>query len=206
MRRVDAIAFLGLFLLFAGAGTFLNKYTTLPMWVVWLVGPLLWYLGFAVLISWMLWRLFVPPAGAVQEEQEQVEQARPVRMSNFVEHDYDYEPPEPRMRKVPIYSTLVILILLSSLFIAQSYAADTAAAVFTGKCVMCHGADGQGKTPMGTKFNIKNLTSPEVQKQSAAELTQTIAKGKNKMPAYDGKLTKDEIAQLAAYVKGLAKK
>ena len=46
----------------------------------------------------------------------------------------------------------------------------------------------------------------EVQKQSAAELTQTIAKGKNKMPAYDGKLTKDEIAQLAAYVKGMAKK
>jgi cytochrome c553 len=205
MRRVDALAFLGLFLLLAGAGTFLNKYTTLPMWVVWLVGPLLWYLGFAVLISWMLWRLFVPPAGAAQEEQEQVEQDKPVRVSNFLEHDYE-TPLEPRMRKVPVYSTLVVLILLSSLFIAQSYAADTAAAVFTSKCVMCHGADGQGKTPMGTKFNIKNLTSPEVQKQSAAELTQTIAKGKNKMPAYDGKLTKDEIAQLAAYVKGLAKK
>ena len=46
----------------------------------------------------------------------------------------------------------------------------------------------------------------EVQKQSVAELSQTIAKGKNKMQAYDGKLTKDEIAQLAAYVKGLAKK
>ena len=59
---------------------------------------------------------------------------------------------------------------------------------------------------MGAKFNIKSPTSPEVQKQSAAELTQTITKGKNKMPAYDGKLTKDEIAQLAAYVKGLAKK
>lgn len=203
MRRVDALACLGLLLLFAGAGTFLSKYTFLPMWVVWLVGPLLWYLGFAVLISWMLWRLFVPAPEAVRQEEAEVQ---PVRMSNFLEHDYDYEPSEPKMRKVPIYSTLVVLILLSSLFIAQSYAADTAAAVFTSKCVMCHGADGQGKTPMGTKFNINSLTSPEVQKQSAAELTQTIAKGKNKMPAYDGKLTKDEIAQLAAYVKGLAKK
>ncbi|MFI5087306.1 MAG: c-type cytochrome [Terriglobales bacterium] len=202
MRRVDALAFIGLFLLFAGAGTFLGKYSALPLWVVWLVGPLLWYLGFAVLISWMLWRLFVPAPGAVHQEETE---AQPVRMSNFLEHDYE-TPLEPRMRKVPVYSTLVVLILLSSLFIAQSYAADTAAAVFTSKCVMCHGADGQGKTPMGTKFNIKNLTSPEVQKQSAAELTQTIAKGKNKMPAYDGKLTKDEIAQLAAYVKGLAKK
>ena len=202
MRRVDALAFLGLFLLLAGAGTFLNKYTTLPLWVVWLVGPLLWYLGFAVLISWMLWRLFVPAPGAARQEETEVQ---PVRMSNFLEHDYE-TPLEPRMRKVAVYSALVVLILLSSLFIAQAYAADTAAAVFTSKCAMCHGADGQGKTPMGTKFNIKNLTSPEVQKQSAAELTQTIAKGKNKMPAYDGKLTKDEIAQMAAYVKGLAKK
>lgn len=202
MRRVDALAFIGLFLLFAGAGTFLGKYSALPLWVVWLVGPLLWYLGFAVLISWMLWRLFVPaPAAARQEETE----AQPVHVSNFLEHDYE-TPLEPRMRKVPVYSTLVILILLSSLFIAQSYAADTAAAVFTSKCVMCHGADGQGKTPMGAKFNITSLTSPEVQKQSAAELAQIITKGKNKMPAYDGKLTKDEIAQLAAYVKGLAKK
>jgi mono/diheme cytochrome c family protein len=45
-----------------------------------------------------------------------------------------------------------------------------------------------------------------VQKQSDAELTQIIAKGKNKMPAFDGKLTKDEIAQLSVYVKALGKK
>ena len=101
------------------------------------------------------------------------------------------------MRKVPVYSALVILILLSSLFIAQSYAADEAAATFKGKCVMCHGADGQGKTTMGAKLNIKDLASPEVQKQSAAELSQTIAKGKNKMPAYDGKLTKEETGDNA---------
>jgi hypothetical protein len=175
MRRVDALAFLGLFLLFAGAGTFLSKYTFLPMWVVWLVGPLLWYLGFAVLISWMLWRLFVPAPGAAHQEEAE---AQPVRVSNFLEHDYE-TPLEPRMRKVPVYSTLVILILLSSLFIAQSYAADTAAAVFTAKCVTCLGADGQGKTPMDTQFNLNSLASPEVQKQSAAELTPTIDSGKN---------------------------
>ena len=205
MRRVDTLAFLGLFLLFAGAGTFLSKYTFLPLWVVWLVGPLLWYLGFAVLISWMLWRLFVPAASEAHEPAQD-EQAKPVRVSNFVEHDYDYEPLEPRMRKVPVYGTLIILILLSSLFISQSYAADTGAALFTSKCAMCHGADGHGKTTMGAKLNIKDLASPEVQKKSDAELTQIIAKGKNKMPAYDGKLTKDEIAQLSAYVKALGKK
>ncbi len=205
MRRVDVLAFLGLFLLFAGAGTFLSKYTFLPIWVVWLVGPLLWYLGFAVLISWMLWRLFVPAATAASEQEEE-ETSRSARVSNFVEHDYDYEPTEPKMRKVPVYGSLLILILLSSFFIAQSFAADNAATLFTSKCAMCHGADAHGKTAMGAKFNIKDLASPEVQKQSEAELTQVIAKGKDKMPAYDGKLTKDEIAHLAAYIKGLGGK
>ena len=136
MRRVDVLAFLGLFLLFAGAGTFLSKYTFMPLWVVWFVGPLLWYLGFAVLISWMLWRLFVPAEGASEQEEE--EGAKTVCISNFVEHDYDYEPMEPRMRKVPVYGTLLILILLSSLFIVQSYAANAAAATtFTSKCAIC---------------------------------------------------------------------
>ncbi|MGZ4819162.1 MAG: c-type cytochrome [Terriglobales bacterium] len=201
MRRVDILGAIGVLFLIAGAGTFLNSYSTMPLWVVWLVGPLLWYLGFAILISWLLWRLFVPAPEAQQEQEE----AQKVRASNFVEHDYEV-PVEPKMRKVPVYSALAILIILSSVFIAQSYAADNAATTFTTKCAMCHGADGQGKTPMGTKFNIKNLASPEVQKESVAELTQTITKGRNKMPAYEGKLTKDEIAQLAAYVKGLGKK
>ena len=200
MRRVDILGAIGVLFLIAGAGTFLNSYSTMPLWVVWLVGPLFWYLGFAVLISWLLWRLFVP-APETQKEEE----AQKVRASNFVEHDYEV-PVEPKMQKVPVYSTLAILIILSSLFIAQSYAADNSAALFTSKCAMCHGADGQGKTPMGTKLNIKNLASPEVQKQSVAELTQIISKGKDKMPAYEGKLTKDDIAQLAAYIKGLGKK
>jgi len=37
-----------------------------------------------------------------------------------------------------------------------------------------------------------------VQKQSDAKLTEVITKGKNKMPAYDGKLSKEQIAQLVA--------
>jgi hypothetical protein len=125
MRRVDVLAFLGLFLLFAGAGTFLSKYSALPLWVVWLVGPLLWYLGFAVLISWMLWRLFVPSTETAHAEEEEKVTARPVPASNFLEHDYE-PPSEPILRKVPVYSTLLILILLSSLFIAGNMASPDA--------------------------------------------------------------------------------
>lgn len=80
-----------------------------------------------------------------------------------------------------------------------------AAAAFKGKCAMCHGADGSGKTTMGEKFNIRDLRSADVQKQTDAQLTDIITKGKNKMPAYDGKLTKEQIGELVAFVRTLKK-
>ena len=110
------------------------------------------------------------------------------------------------MRKVPVYGLFLILSVMLVATTGAAYAADSGATFFAAKCAMCHGADGQGKTPMGAKLNIKDLSSPEIQQQSAADLSQTIAKGKNKMPAYDGKLTKDEIAQLSTYIKSLGKK
>jgi hypothetical protein len=48
--------------------------------------------------------------------------------------------------------------------------------------------------------------SPEVAKMTDAQLIETISKCKNKMPAYAGKLTADQIKELAGYVKELCKK
>jgi mono/diheme cytochrome c family protein len=202
MRRVDMLGITGLLLLVAGAGTFVGAYSVLPLWIVWLVGPLCWYLGFAVVISWMLCRFFAMPA-AKPEAEEQPQKVLSIR-SNFLEHDYE-APMEPRMRKVPVFGALMLLLFLSTVMIYAN-AADSGTALFSAKCAMCHGADAQGKTAMGAKMNIRNLVSPEVQKQSDAELGQIIAKGKNKMPAYEGKLSKDDIAQLTAHIRSLAKK
>ena len=58
---------------------------------------------------------------------------------------------------------------------------------------------------MGKKFNIPDLRAPEIQKKSKAELANAIAKGKNKMPAFEGKLTSDEVNELATYVRQLKK-
>ena len=85
-------------------------------------------------------------------------------------------------------------------------AADAGAATFKGKCAMCHGPDGSGKTTMGEKFKIRDLRSPDVQSQDDAALTQIVTKGKEKMPSYDGKLTKEQIDQVVAYVRELGKK
>jgi len=107
------------------------------------------------------------------------------------------------MTKKLLLFTLVFFLV--ALVPALSVAQD-GAAIFKSKCAMCHGPDGSGKTAMGEKLNIRDLRSAEVQKQTDAELSQIVTKGKNKMPPYDGKLTKEQIDQLVAYVRDLGKK
>jgi cytochrome c6 len=80
------------------------------------------------------------------------------------------------------------------------YGQQPGAATFKAKCAMCHGADGAGKTGMGIKLKIPDLRAPQIHKQLVADLAQTIAKGKNKMPAFAEKLASDEITQVATYV------
>ena len=52
MRHVNALGVTGLVLLLAGATTFLTDDSFLPLWITWIVGPLFWYLGFAVSLVW----------------------------------------------------------------------------------------------------------------------------------------------------------
>jgi cytochrome c6 len=85
-------------------------------------------------------------------------------------------------------------------------AQETGESLFKAKCAMCHGPDGAGKTTMGQTLKIPDLHSEDVQKLSDAELSQIVTKGKNKMPAYEAKLSKEQIAQLVGFVRDLAKK
>ena len=80
------------------------------------------------------------------------------------------------------------------------------AGYFKAKCAMCHGADGTGSTATGKALKVRDLASSDVQSQSDAQLTDIVTNGKNKMPAYKGKLTDDQIKGLVAYIRGLAKK
>ena len=98
---------------------------------------------------------------------------------------------------------LVVACLVAPLAVAQTNSSED---LFKAKCSSCHGPDGAGKTTMGTMLKIRDLRSEDVQKQSDAELNRIIAKGKNKMPAFDGKLKKEQIEQLVGYVRELAKK
>ena len=84
-------------------------------------------------------------------------------------------------------------------------AQESGEALFKAKCAMCHGPDGSGKTTMGQALKIPDLHSDQVQKMTDAELKDVIAKGKNKMPGYEGKLNKEQIEKLVAYIRALVK-
>jgi mono/diheme cytochrome c family protein len=105
----------------------------------------------------------------------------------------------------PKLLVIVIFIAIFVLGLSVTVSAQDASATFKAKCAMCHGADATGNTPMGKKFNIPDLRAPEIQKKTQAELANAIAKGKNKMPTFEGKLTPNEVNELATYVRQLKK-
>ncbi len=100
----------------------------------------------------------------------------------------------------------MVAVGLNALCAESSRAQSAGETLFKSKCAACHGPDGKGEVPMGKKLGAHDLNSAEVQKQSDAQLTEVVTKGKNKMPAYDGKLSKEQVAQLVAYVREIGKK
>src|SRR3984893_3109414 len=86
------------------------------------------------------------------------------------------------------------------------WAEGDAAPLYKANCVVCHAVDGSGNSPSGKALKAKDLRSDEVQKKSDAELTETITKGRGKMPAFGPKFSPDLIKSLVAYIRALAKK
>jgi len=109
-----------------------------------------------------------------------------------------------RMAK-PLEGFIMVLAMLL-LCVPAARAQGTAEATYKAKCVGCHGPDGAGMTPAGKAMKVRDFHSPEVQKETDAELTDIISNGKNKMPKYGDKLKDTEIKDLAAYVHDLGKK
>ena len=97
------------------------------------------------------------------------------------------------------------MLLAGIVFLSVPAKADTAEATYKAKCAMCHGADGKGETPTGKVMKVNDFASETVQKMNDADLTDVIAKGKGKMPAFKT-LTPDQVKDLVAYVRSFGKK
>lgn len=100
---------------------------------------------------------------------------------------------------------IVAVLALVLAVAAPAQAQNPAETVYKAKCQMCHGPDGKG-TPTGIKMGARDFTSADVQKQTDAQLSDAIAKGKNKMPGYEKSLKPEQIKDLVAYIRALAKK
>jgi len=107
---------------------------------------------------------------------------------------------------VHLVGTGFLVAAVLALGVSPARAGEDVAALFKAKCAACHGADGSGDTSMGKTLKLRDLRSADVQKQTDAQLTEIITNGKGKMPAYKGKVTDDQIKQLVATIRDLAKK
>ena len=89
--------------------------------------------------------------------------------------------------------------------VAPAFAQSGGADVYKAKCLMCHGANGLGDSPAGKALKAASFKDPAIVKASDAELEGAVTKGKNKMPAYEGKLTAAQIKAAIAYIRTLQK-
>ena len=108
--------------------------------------------------------------------------------------------------RVALIATSVLLAAVLIFRASLLVAAGDAEATYKAKCAMCHGPDGSGATPTGKSLKIRDLRSPEVQKQSDVELSDIVGKGKNKMPSFAKSLKPDDVSGLVAFTRDLAKK
>ncbi|HVP43907.1 MAG TPA: hypothetical protein VMS96_10770 [Terriglobales bacterium] len=60
-RQVNWLALTGLVMLAAGVFLVFSPYSMFPLWAIWLVGPLLWYLGAALTVAGIAAHFFGAP-------------------------------------------------------------------------------------------------------------------------------------------------
>jgi mono/diheme cytochrome c family protein len=97
-----------------------------------------------------------------------------------------------------VLAAIALAALLSAPALAES-----GAETYKAHCSACHGAKGAGDTMLGRNLKLRSLGSSEVQDQSDDQLIAITGKGKNKMPRYDNKLSKEQIREVVKYIRSL---
>lgn len=127
---------------------------------------------------------------------ENHEEANRVRLTSQQSHK--------RIATQVLFAAFLFLLMVCNSATAQEKSSP-GAIIFKSKCVLCHGPDGSGNTPLGKQLQAANLGSKEVQKQSNAELRKAVHDGKANMPAFSEQLSDAEIAQVIQYVREFGK-
>jgi mono/diheme cytochrome c family protein len=121
-------------------------------------------------------------------------------------HDYNAITEDLVKRTKPAcFLSIVVALFLVFSGEQLALAEDGGAATFKAKCVLCHGADGTGNTPLGKQLQAANLRSKDVQKKTNAELHKVIHDGQTNMPPFGDQLSDQQINQVIRYVRTLGK-
>ena len=77
--------------------------------------------------------------------------------------------------------------------------------VYLDKCARCHSEKGDGKTVVAGRFPYANLIDGVWRTDgSAATIEKQVREGRDPMPAFQKKLTDEQIRQAVVYVHGLS--
>ena len=77
------------------------------------------------------------------------------------------------------------------------------ASFFRSNCVLCHGAEAEGKEMSGRQ--IPSLREGEAVQKTDEELYEQIANGKNGMPPFKYQLTDQQIRNMVRFIRDLQK-
>ena len=61
MKNIDWLALSGLLMLVFGGLMMFSNSESLPLWAIWFVGPLFWYLGFGIAVGGFAAHFFLAP-------------------------------------------------------------------------------------------------------------------------------------------------
>ena len=105
-------------------------------------------------------------------------------------------------RNFPVLFLALFLFAATASRSQKASTSEPVADTFKTNCAMCHGTDGAGST-LGARLHVSDLRSAEVQGKSSAVLAQSIAAGKNQMPAFGKKMDDHQIQALVGYIRQL---
>jgi len=112
-----------------------------------------------------------------------------------------------------LFSSVLIVVLATTLLCGVGAAVgdeneyEQGRALYTQKCVLCHGVNGKGDGPAASAFSHTpaNFTDPDCwRKNSDQKIENTIRKGKGDMPAFS--LNEGELKSVVDYLSHAFKK
>jgi cytochrome c6 len=100
-----------------------------------------------------------------------------------------------------------LILLVSGVLLAPCIVLADGKTDFNANCVMCHGGDARTNAKRATMLKVEpQRLYLQASSMSKAEMIGVTKAGKNKMPAFESKLSEEQIKGIIDYIKSLSKK